>query len=79
MKGFPKEEIVAQVKAEFKPGDRVRLVQMNDQYREMPAGLLGTVRCVDDAGTIHVRWDNGSGLGVVYGEDKCEKIGGEDE
>lgn len=29
---------------------------------------------VDDIGTIHVRWDCGSSLGVVYPEDKCEII-----
>ena len=34
----------------------------------------GTVKCVDDMGTIHVRWDCGSSLGVVYGEDACRKI-----
>jgi hypothetical protein len=29
---------------------------------------------VDDAGTVHVRWDCGSGLGLVYGEDMYEKV-----
>ena len=77
MNGFPKREVVERIRAEFKPGDRVRLLRMDDKYREMPVGLEGTVRVVDDAGTIHVRWDNGSGLGVVYGEDLCEKIGKE--
>jgi hypothetical protein len=39
-----------------------------------PAGCMGTVRMVDDIGTIHVSWDNGSSLGVVYGEDEIERI-----
>jgi len=25
-------------------------------------------------GTIHVRWDCGSGLGIAYGEDSCRKL-----
>ena len=25
---------------------------------------------VDDVGTVHVRWDNGSTLGLVPGEDR---------
>ena len=29
---------------------------------------------MDDAGTIHVRWDCGSGLGIAYGEDSCRKL-----
>ena len=32
---------------------------------------MGTVIAVDDVGTIHVAWDCGSSLGVVYGEDFC--------
>ena len=50
---------------------------MSDPYRPMPEGLQGTVFCVDDTGTIHVHWDNGSSLGVVYGEDSCRRISGE--
>ena len=48
--------------------------EMNDPYRDMPAGLIGTVDYVDDAGTIHVKWANGSTLGVVYGEDHLRRI-----
>lgn len=29
---------------------------------------------VDDIGTIHVKWDKGSCLGVVFDEDSCRKI-----
>ena len=47
---------------------------MNDPYRPLPPGLLGTVECVDDVGTIHVEWENGSHLGVAYGADSCRKV-----
>lgn len=30
--------------------------------------------CVDDIGSIHVAWDRGDTLGVVFGEDECRKI-----
>ena len=39
-----------------------------------PIGTEGTVRGVDDTGSIMVKWDNGSSLHVVYGEDRCRKI-----
>ena len=40
-----------------------------------PIGIRGTVIGVDDTASILVRWDNGSGLNVVYGEDECRKVG----
>lgn len=71
---FPPKEIVEQVKKEYPSGTRVELIELNDPYRYFEAGLKGTVSCVDDTGTIHVDWDNGSHLGIVYGEDLCQKI-----
>jgi hypothetical protein len=47
---------------------RVELVSMDDPQAPLP-GTMGTVMDVDSLGTIHVRWDNGSTLGVVYGID----------
>ena len=43
--------------------------------REYPAGTKGTVKGVDDTGSLLMRWDNGSGLNVVYGEDIVRKVG----
>ena len=44
------------------------------KIRDIPSGTKGTVKEVDDTGTIHVHWDNGCCLGVVYGEDSCRKL-----
>ena len=71
---FPPREIVDRIQKEYPSGTRVELVSMYDPYRHFDAGLKGTVSCVDDTGTIHVDWDNGSHLGIVYGEDSCRKI-----
>lgn len=66
---------LANLKARYPRGARVRLLSMNDPYRrDLKAGAEGTVMFVDDIGTIHVSWDCGSSLGVVYGEDRCERI-----
>lgn len=51
--------------SEFRPGDRVRLVAVNDPYTRLRPGDVGTVRRVDDTGTVHVTWDSGSALGIV--------------
>ena len=53
---------------------RAELGQMDDPQAP-PAGTFGTVLGVDDTGSIMVRWDNGSGLNVVYGKDICRRIG----
>ena len=71
---FPSKNIVDRIKAEYPAGTRVELIELNDPYRNLPEGLKGTVSCVDDTGTIHVDWDNGCRLGVVYGEDSCRKL-----
>ena len=71
---FPSEEIVRSIKEQYKAGDRVKLVRMDDPYTKIPEGSEGTVRYVDDCGTIHVSWDCGSSLGVAYGEDECVLI-----
>ena len=61
------------LKREYPAGTRVRLLKMDDTQAP-PIGSEGTVIAVDDIGTIHVSWDKGGSLGVVFGEDLCEKI-----
>lgn len=76
----PSRETVKQIREQYPVGCQVRLDRMNDAYRQdMREGLMGIVRCVDDMGTIHVAWGNGSSLGVVYGEDKCTRMNGKEE
>ena len=66
------------LRKEYPVGARVELIHMDDPWNtKLYLGCLGTVRCVDDVGTIHVSWDCGSRLGVVYGEDSCVVVKGE--
>lgn len=71
---FPKKEIVERIKKQYPVGCRVELLHMDDPYTKIPEGTKGTVEVVDDTATIHVKWDNGSHLGIVYGEDSCRKL-----
>jgi hypothetical protein len=57
-------------------GDRVRLIATNDPHVTLAPGVLGTVVLVDDMGTVHVRWDNGTELGMVPDEDAFELVDG---
>ena len=67
-------ELLKQLKEYYMPGTKVKLVHMNDPFTHIPPGTIGVVTGVDDVGTIHVAWSNGSNLGVVFGEDECVKI-----
>lgn len=46
-------------------GVRVRLDHTDDLYTTLRPGDEGTVRFIDSTGTIHVRWDDGSTLGLI--------------
>lgn len=70
---FPGEEIVENIRSEYPAGTRIRLVKMDDPQAP-PVGTKGTVIGVDDAGSLIMEWDNGSGLNVIYGEDVVEKL-----
>ena len=77
MTGFPRREIVERLRSRYTPGTRVELLHMDD-VQAPPIGTRGTVIGVDDIGSIMVRWDNGSGLSVAYGEDSCKVVNDDD-
>lgn len=70
---FPTKETVDRIRREYPAGTRVELVQMDDAQAPAP-GTNGTVIGVDDTGSLLMRWDNGSGLNVIYGKDAFRKI-----
>lgn len=57
----------------YPAGTRVRLLHMDDTQAP-PYNTLGTIKNIDDMGTIHVSWDTGSSLGLVYGIDRFETV-----
>ena len=70
---FPNKEVVERIRHQFPTGCRVELLRMDD-VQAPPIGTKGTVRYVDDLGSLGVGWDNGSSLQVVYGVDYAVKI-----
>ena len=66
---------VQKIRETYRPGMRIRLLKMED-IQAPPIGTEGTVRGVDDVGSVMVAWDTGSSLSVVLDEDWIEIISG---
>jgi len=69
------QESLQLLRDQYSKGTRVELVSMDDPFNtKLIPGCQGTVVSVDSIGTIHVAWDCGSSLGIVYGVDSCRKV-----
>lgn len=68
---------VQRIKDAYPAGTRIVVDCMGYDPRPIAPGTKGTVRIVDDMGTIHCDFDNGRRLGLILGEDsfhkECEK------
>ena len=64
---------VEKIREMYPEGTQIVLNEMRGEP-QMPYGLKGTVRHVDDMGQIHMRWENGSSLAINIYEDSFEKI-----
>ena len=57
------------IREQYPPGTRIRLNSMDDPYAPILPGTEGEVDFVDDAGQLHMKWDNGRSLALIPGED----------
>ena len=67
-------EMLKRIREQYPVGCTVEIIEMCDPYRDMPAGLRGTVTHVDDTGTVFADWENGSMLGAVFREDRIRRV-----
>lgn len=70
---FPNEKELAALREQYPAGTKVQLISMRDAQAP-PAGTIGEVQFVDDAGSIHTRWQNGSGLAFIPEVDEMRKL-----
>ena len=70
---FPSKKAIESLRKQYPIGARIRLIEMNDVQAVEP-GMTGTVEMVDDAGSIHIKWDNGRGLALIPGEDRFKVL-----
>ena len=62
-----------EIREMYPEGTQIVLTEMAGES-QMPYGLKGTVKFVDDAGQIHMSWENGSSLALNINEDTFEKV-----
>ena len=62
-------KMVKFIQEQYPPGTRIRLNSMNDPFAPVALGTEGVVQLVDDAGQLHMKWDNGRTLAIIPGED----------
>ena len=68
---FPSEKELAMLRKKYPIGTMVRLISMNDEQAP-PVGTIGEIQFVDDAGSVHIHWQNGSSLAVIPDVDRIE-------
>ena len=69
------QEEIKYIREKYVKGTKIELVKMYDLIAPVPEGTKGIVDFVDDIGTIHVNWENGSGSGLSVGIDEFKVLG----
>ena len=70
---FFDDKYVQRIKDAYPVGSRIVVDHMGFDPRPVEPGTKGTVRIVDDMGTVHCDFDNGRRLGLIPGEDSFHK------
>lgn len=71
---FPNEQQLKVLRERYPAGTLIRLIDMNDPYAPVPPGTAGEVSYIDDAGNIHMVWENGRTLSLIESVDVFEVI-----
>ena len=71
---FPNEFQRKLIRGSYPKGTRIELIRMEDPWSSLKPGDMGTVMMVDDAGQIHMKWDSGSSLALIPGEDQFKVV-----
>ena len=73
---FPNDAELKALRERYPAGTRIRLIHMADDIAPVPPGTTGSVAIIDDAGSIHMNWENGRSLALIEGVDEFEVISG---
>ena len=74
MTGLPTRAQVERIRQQYPVGTKVRMIRMEEDRNPIQPGTVGTVAYVDDAGSVHMKWENGRTLAFILGIDSVEII-----
>ncbi len=67
------ENRIDMLRKQYPVGTRIQIDHMEDDYA-VPCGTKGKIIGVDDAGSLLMKWDNGSSLSIIPEVDSFHKI-----
>lgn len=74
MNDYLRPEQVERIRQQYPTGTRICCDNMPDDPQPIEPGTLGTVRGVDDAGSVMMKWDNGRSLSLIPGVDSFHTV-----
>lgn len=73
---FPNKEYIEQLRKKYPLGTKIQLISMHDEKYPVLPGTMGEVTHIDDMGSIHMKWENGSSLAIIPEVDSFKVVGG---
>ena len=62
---FPNKGYLEQLRKAYPTGTKIQLISMRDETYPILPGTVGEVTHIDDAGSVHMKWKNGSSLALI--------------
>ena len=62
---IPNKNIWNNSEKKYPAGTKLQLISMRDEKYPILPGTIGEVTHIDDLGSIHMKWQNGSSLAII--------------
>lgn len=72
---FLNKSYLAQLRKQYPVGTKIQLISMRDEKYPILPGTIGVVTHIDDLGSIHMKWQNGSSLALIPEVDSFKAVG----
>ena len=73
---FPNKAYLEQLRKQYPKGTKLQMITMRNEKYPIPPGTVGEVTHIDDMGSIHMKWENGSFLAIIPEVDSFRVAGG---
>jgi len=74
---FSNKSYLAQLRKQYPVGTKIQLISMRDEKYPILPGTIGEVTHIDDLGSIHMKWQNGSSLALIPEVDSFKVVAAE--